>query len=258
FGALDIAARAARRLGRDDTAKRWEERAGELRGAIQENFYDADAGVFFMTESDRLPIQASGLTPTGPTAWLVWPCTLFPFEDARIQRQLQRDYEIIEPVLKLEAKGGLYYMKNTISIAVAGGDAFTDIIASLPETLAHEATQGTDHFGEVMVVVDKDGQRVPEQRVSTPHLWEGTLFYLTALAAENPRALTAYDDELPPSRVLAASSGEPATAGGGCDCATPQRTTERTTERTSGAWLPWGAWALLAAAALARALTSRR
>jgi hypothetical protein len=106
FGALDIAARAARRLGHHTQAKRWEDRALELRRAIEANFYDPVDQVFFMSESGRLPILASGLTPTGPTAWLVWPCTLVPFEDDRIQRQLQRDYGIIEPVLNLNGKGG--------------------------------------------------------------------------------------------------------------------------------------------------------
>ncbi len=245
FGALDIAARAARRLGRDSLARRWENRARELRSAIQDHFYEPDEQVFFMTDSGRLPIQASGLVPTGPTAWLVWPCTLFPFEDDRIQRQLHRDYGIIEPVLKLETKGGLYYMKNTISIAVAGGEDFGSIIASLPETLANEATPGTDHFGEVMVVVDRNGERVPEQRVSTPHLWEGTLFYLTALAAEDPAALIAYDAQLPPSRVLTGADAGEVAAGGGCDCATEDGASE-------ARWLAWAGVVLAVAAAAAR------
>lgn len=248
FGALDIASRAARRLGYDVTAKRWERRAVELRLAIEKHFYDPEEQVFFMSESGRLPIQASGLTPTGPTAWLVWPCTLLPFEDERIQRQLQRDYSVIEPALNLEGKGGLYYMKNTISIAVAGGDAFSEIIAGLPQTLAGQATQGTDHFGEVMVVVEQEGARVAQQRVSTPHLWEGTLFYLTALAAESPEALTAYEAQLPPSRARTGTLGTAAEAGGGCDCSTD--------ERSGGDWLGWGALALLGLAAFAR--TRRR
>lgn len=249
FGALDMAARAARRLGHDDAALRWEDRARELRRAIEVSFYDPDEQVFFMSESARLPIQASGLTPTGPTAWLVWPCTLLPFDDARMQRQIQRDYAIIEPVLKLETKGGLYYMNNTIAIALAGHETMSDVVQSLPNTLAEEATAGTNHFGEVMVVVEENGVRKPQQRVSTPHLWEGTLFYLTALAAEDPSALMAYDRELPPSRVLAADSGELVEAAGGCDCATE--------ERDHGPWLGVLVLGLLSIASAGRRLRRR-
>lgn len=223
FGALDIAARGARLLGRDEAAERWEARALEVRAAIETNFYDAEEGVFFMSESGRLPIMASGLIPVGPTAWLVWPCTLYPFDDPRIQRQLRRDYEVIEPVMNLETNGGLYYMKNTISIALAGDRGLTEVIAGLPELLAGQATTDTDHFGEVMVVVEEEGERRPQQRVSTPHLWEGTLFYLTALAAEQPDALLRYNDVLPVSRVV----GEQRPAAGegdGCSCrSTSQR-----------------------------------
>jgi len=214
FGALDISARAARFLGKDDVAGRWETRAAELRDAIRRHFYDASEQVFFMSESERLPIQASGLVPTGPTAWLVWPFPLFDLGDPQIARQLQRDYEIIEPAVSLESPGGLYFMKNTISLAVAGAEPFAEIVAGLGPTLASQATSDTDQFGEVIVVVEEDGERRADQRVSTPHLWESTLFYLTAIAAEDPSALLAYDKVLPRSRVLypAPASDE------GCDC----------------------------------------
>jgi hypothetical protein len=215
FGALDIGARAARLLGEDAAAERWEHRAAELRDAIETHFYDPSAQTFFMTDSDRLPMMASGLTPTGPTAWMIWPCTMMDFGDPRVDRQLARDYGIIEPVVNLTPPGGLYFMKSTIPLAVAGGDEWRDVIAALPETLAHHATEATDHFGEVMVVLDDEGAPHADQRVATPHLWEGTLFALTAMAAEDPRALRAYDDVLPPSRVI-----DPVAADdSGCDCA---------------------------------------
>ena len=60
--------------------------------------------------------------------------------------------------------------------------------------------------------------------MSTPHLWEGTLFYLTALALEDPDALLRYDDALPESRV--GSSG--GAAGGACGCTAPGRPESRT------------------------------
>jgi MYXO-CTERM domain-containing protein len=140
-------------------------------------------------------------------------------------------------------------MKNTISIALAGGEFFSDIAPSLPETLANEATPDTDHFGEVMVVVEQDGVRVPQQRVSTPHLWEGTLFFLTALAAESPEGVTAYDRELPASRVLRARPRAVTTAGGGCDCAA-----DASAQQTW--WLNlWGLALVMAAAGVRRRLS---
>jgi hypothetical protein len=241
FGALDMAARAARLIGETSAAEAWETRARELKQAMRQSFYDADQGVYVMSESERLPIQASGLVPVGPTAWLVWPFPLYDFDDPQIAAQLERDYGVIEPAIELENKGGLYYMKNTISIALAGRGVLGDVIPSLPAKLAAQATPDTDHFGEVMVVVDEGGSPVPDQRVSTPHLWEGTLYYLTALATERPEALLAYDAVLPPSRVLAAADVPPRDDGCGC--------------RFVGAAAPFGsAWplALLAAGLLWR------
>ncbi len=85
------------------------------------------------------------------------------------------------------------------------------------DAIADMATSGTDHFGEVMLVVGSGATKHAEQRVSTPHLWEGALFYLTSMALEDPAALTKYDEVLPPSRVPA--PGALAAAGsGGCGC----------------------------------------
>jgi len=214
FGALDIAARAARLIGEDEDAAAWEARALELRAAMEMHFIDPDTNTFVMEESGRVPLQASGLTATGPTAWLVWPMTLYPLDDdadtsqSPIGRQLAQDYAAILPALELESVGGLYFMKNTVSLAVAGRPTWGAEIDVLPALLAAQATS-TNHFGEVMVVdTDADGMAVARQRVSTPHLWEGGLYYLTVAAVEDPMSLRRYDDVLPVSRVLPAESPE--------------------------------------------------
>jgi hypothetical protein len=218
FGALDAASRAARLLGEVAQAEAWEERALELSDAMRANFYDEDAQVYFMQESDRLPLQASGLVATGPTAWLVWPMTLYAYSDPQVQRQLERDLGIIEAPLALESAGGLYYMKNTISLAVGGRGIFDETIDALPAVLSDQATAQTGHFGEVMVVDDSGDSKRADQRVSNPHLWEGALYYLTVLAVEEPEALQRYEEVLPPSRLR---QGVTSTAGGGgCQCNT--------------------------------------
>lgn len=213
FAALDVAARAARLLGEDDDAERWEDRATELRDAILDRLVDDEAGVFLRETEPRGPFAASGRTPTGTTAWAIWPMTVTPWDDPLVEAQLQADWDAIAPNLFLEDIGGAYYMKNTATIAAVrrGDPAWDDRIDAAVEALAAQATPDTHHFGEVMVV---DGDGLPEQRVATPHLWEGTLFALTVLAAEDPMAVRAYDLVLPPSRVLPAE---------GCGCATGGR-----------------------------------
>jgi hypothetical protein len=216
FGALDMAARAARAIGRDTEAQAWEERASELADAMQAHFYDEAEQVYFMQESGRLPLQASGLVATGPTAWLVWPMTLYSYADPQVERQLARDLEIIRAPLQLESAGGLYYMKNTVSLAVAGRGRFDQTIDALPDVLSMQATPATGHYGEVMVV-DNDGTEPrADQRVANPHLWEGALYYLTALAVEDPEAIRRYEQVLPQSQVRKGVSTTQ--DGGGCRC----------------------------------------
>ena len=69
------------------------------------------------------------------------------------------------------------------------------------EQLAVQATN-TAHFGETMQVVELNGQKKAHQQVSTPHLWEGTLYYLTAMALEAPERFFAYENLLPPASFL--------------------------------------------------------
>ncbi|HJL02957.1 MAG TPA: hypothetical protein RMH85_34540 [Polyangiaceae bacterium LLY-WYZ-15_(1-7)] len=242
FGALEIASRAARLLGEVEDAERWEERAGELRDAMLASFYDFEEERF-ISEAPTGPQRATaaqnpGSTPTGPTAWLVWPMTLLPLDDARIERQLELDRETIRPTVELENEGGSYFMKNTVSLGVARGmdPAWRDDLLELTRRTAAQAT-ATDHYGEVMVVVEEaDGTRRPSQRVSTPHLWEGALFYLTAMALEEPEALMAYEDVLPPSEVRSAGG----VSGGSCDCRIERAPSEG----------PSAAWALLVVPAI--------
>jgi hypothetical protein len=219
FGALELVSRAARLIGAESDAERWENRAAELRGAIVTHLYDRDGQRFVMGETQRGPFAASGLTPTGPSAWVVWPMTVLPLSDLRVQRQVDHDLAIVRPMIDLQEVGGLYFMKNTNAASVAllglsGGarDAREDEMNDILRKLASHATKGTDQFGEVMVAVDGPNGKQPEQRTANPHLWEATLFYLSAIAAEDPRALLRYDAVLPASRVDAA----PTVEQGGC------------------------------------------
>jgi len=208
FGALDIAARAARLLARDDKAEAWETRATELRDAILEHLYDPDAGRFVSKPVSEINL---GSGPKGPTAWLIWPTHTMPWEDPRVQRQIELDVESIQPVLDLKAEGGSYYTKTTVSAALAWKDQpdRRPTLIQIVDKVAGHATPDTQQYGEVMLVVDDGGAPRADQRTSTPHLWEGTLFYLTAMAVADPASLLRYDEVLPASRVPPPSEAPP-------------------------------------------------
>ncbi len=210
FGALDLAARAARFVGEEADAERWEARALELQEAILSGLYDEAAGRFV-----SLPSSTSnpGSKATGPTAWAIWPMTLLPLDDERLAAQVAADLEEITPDVELSTEGGAYFLKNTVSAAFLHPMGEThDQVQALLEAIAAQSTEGTDHFGEVMI--NSDGG--PDQRVATPHLWEGALFALTALALEDPAVLVPWNEALPPSPLTGPFPLPEESSGCGC------------------------------------------
>jgi len=64
--------------------------------------------------------------------------------------------------------------------------------------LAEIATRGTDHFGEVWLrYPDGDGGYRIENVISMPHVWEGALFYLAAMALTDPSGFNRDAEEFP-------------------------------------------------------------
>ncbi len=188
-GALEQAARAAELVGKQADAKRWRDRATEVQKAILANLFDAKTGLFKQADNATANPGNAG---SGPTAWLVWPMRLLPWTDSRVKAQLAADFDAIAPVLALQGDdGGAYYLKNLVSTALALGQdkAWRPRIQAALVKSAGQATKGTHHFGEVTLPVGVGADRKADQRVATPHLWEGGLFYLTALALEDPQAL---------------------------------------------------------------------
>ncbi|MAD61332.1 MAG: hypothetical protein CMH49_07465 [Myxococcales bacterium] len=200
FGSLHLAARAAELLGKTEALNRWGQRAHELREAILDELWSEEEQRF---ETDALASWNPGSAASGPTAWLVWPHTLLPLDDPKVQQQLNHDMAAIIPALTLEARGGAYFMKNTVSLALAWGrdPEQRTRLDNMLEQLAIQASN-TAHFGETMQVVELNGQKRARQQVSTPHLWEGTLYYLTAMALESPERFFAYESILPPASFL--------------------------------------------------------
>jgi hypothetical protein len=201
YGALDAGARAARLLGRDAEAQRWEARGCELRHATEALLYDGEAMRFVSRPGEAFdPSHA----PTGETAWMVWPMRVFPWDDPRVVAQLRSDLQIITPTIELQTEGGSYSMKSTVPLAlVFGSDGdLGPHIAALRDLLAEKhATPQTRHFGESMLVVQGPDGPQASQRVATPHLWEGILFYLSAMALDDPSAFERFEQAVPASHI---------------------------------------------------------
>jgi hypothetical protein len=200
YGALDVAARAARLLGHGTEARGWERRACELREAIGTYLYDAEAMRFVgSVGASFTPASA----PTGETAWMVWPSHVLSWDDVTIDTQLAADADIIAPTIRLETQGGSYFMKSTVSLGLARGRdvRLGPTIAMFRDLLAERHATTTGHFGEAMIVVPGTNGPIASQRVATPHLWEGILFYLTAMALDAPQRFDQQEVVLPPSQV---------------------------------------------------------
>lgn len=240
YAGLEAAARMARLVGRDDDGDRWARRAGELRDATLRAFYDTRNQRFISTAEGAASTNP-GSSPLGATAWLVWPARMLPVTDARFAAQMRRDLEQTLKILRGDdgIEGGAYLTKTTLSAAAflaEGGDPtlaplLDEIMVRLSRDVMDPATFA---MGEVFVHIrDSNGRSTRlENRVSQPHLWEATLFYLTAMAMSDPMRFDPAQRALPDARIPAPGSSmdagvradgsttPPPTTGGGCGCRT--------------------------------------
>ena len=205
FAALEAASRVARLQGDTATATRWERRASELRDALVLRFYDPVAQRF-VNDVSGAATSNPGSAGLGPTAWMVWPASMLPVTDARVARQVRSDMQQVLATLRGDPgiEGGAYLTKTTLAAAVflaRGGDP--SVRPMVEEALARIArdvmSADTQVMGEVFVTLrDADGGVVGrENRVSIPHLWEATLFYLSAMALSDPARFDADRHNLP-------------------------------------------------------------
>lgn len=260
YAGLEASARMARLLGRDTDADRWARRASELRDATLTAFYDR-ARERFVSEATGAASTNPGSSPLGATAWLVWPAQMLPMSDRRVSSQMRRDLEHTLRVLRGDdgIEGGAYLTKTTLSAAAflaGGGDpSVAPLLDEIMVRLSRDVMdQDTFAMGEVFVHIrDAQGRSTRlENRVSTPHLWEATLFYLSAMAMSDPARFDVSLRALPDARIPASASamdaGLPRDAsyapsapmGDGCGCRT------RASSRRGGLWLALAALALRA------------
>lgn len=260
FVALEAAARLARYLGHAGDAVRWERRAAELRDAMVRAFYDPAQGVFVNRVTGAAKTNP-GSASLGATAWMVWPARMLPVDDPRLARQVRGDMERVLATLRGTdgSDGGAYLTKTTLSAAVyvaQGGDpTVRPLIYEAVTRIANDIlTRDTQVMGEVFITLrNPDGSvRGYENRVSIPHLWEATLYYLTAMALSAPERfeldrMVLPANETPAPGVVPLPGGDagvdagadggtaPTTDGSGCGCRAAGAT-----DHGGAAWLALG------------------
>lgn len=233
FLALREAARAARALDHEEEAERWLARAGELETAILTYLHDDEDG--FVTSA---VVENPGSAYGGPAAWIAWPVQLLPGDDPRIVSQLRRDLAVMLAHARGETGGSAYITKTALAAALTQVGADRDAALEIATRLARDiAEPDTRQLGEVFLSFDDDGDGHADRfssRVATPHLWEGALVYLTAMAFYEPERFDRQDEVLPEVTVpdvplpggdagpgdagTDAGPGSGGPAGGGCGC----------------------------------------
>jgi glucoamylase len=206
YSALVAGARLAHFVGDEDAAQEALGRSLELHDAMVAAFLDPATGLFHDTTSGA-PGGNAGSTDLGSTAWLAWPARLLAPDDPRLEAQLTNDMGLVLQDLRGETAGAAYDAKTVVAAALLGRDGGSrDMAREAVSRLAAMATPDTMQFGEVFVTTQPaqpDGGSAPafSQRVATPHVWEGTLFYLAAMALSSaPFDAEIGEMPLPPPR----------------------------------------------------------
>jgi hypothetical protein len=205
--ALVAGARLARYMDDDQSMERYLLRAEELNQAIRTHYLDPSAGLFKIAREDS-PAPIPDKIGYQVTGWLVWPGRVLSTDEALLQAQLEADMDEVLSILKGEREWGIYLAKPIIAAALYGKkDGARAQAREALLLLADVATEGTDHFGEVF-------ENTPtglQNRVSMPHVWEGALFYLAAMALTDPDAFDRDKKQFP---LPGESTGESCSCGG--------------------------------------------
>ena len=208
YTAMVSGSRLAMVIGETTDAERYLRTANELKAATLEHYY---------LESEGLLIPDTGRDPSpgsGPSAWTVWPARMFARDDPRLEKQLASDMASVMPKLRGELEGGVYTAKPILSAALYGlDDGAKQQAREALRLLADASTPDTLHYGEVYVTTSKIGPAW-SNRVAPPHIWEGILFYMAAMALTDATPFDADARELP----LPMLPDEPASSESGCGC----------------------------------------
>jgi hypothetical protein len=128
-------------------------------------------------------------------AWSLWPAPAFDDYDEPGARAIkERLAASIRRKSSKEAPGFAYLGEEMVALAMADRERgeYRDLLESALHLLTHEvAFPGSDCYGEITVWGDfaGTGELVAQQRTAIPHIWNGAVAYLAAVAMYEPDLL---------------------------------------------------------------------
>ncbi len=172
YAGLKAAARAARKLGHEDSAKRYEKRAEEVRGAIMEHFYHPECNCF-----------VPEVNSNWDEAWAIYPGKLFPYSHEVMQGCAESAWRKLEASINLSRdKRSLYEPKAMLALAHIwkNDPEKMDKVRKAIKWQSRVPITDTGIFGEVWVK-RRDGSVLTGQDM--PHVWHHALYYAAAVKA---------------------------------------------------------------------------
>lgn len=243
YSAMAAGSRLAKLEGDDADFKRYQKHTAALGDAIMKTYYLPAQQRFRDLKADKNPGAGKGTV-----AWTIWPGRLLAPDDPRLEVQLDADMDAI--IAKLSGKdgeGASYTAKNIVSAALYGQDGGArDKAKQALDLLANVATSDTLQFGEAQVITSTQPLRW-SNRVAPPHVWQGILFYLSAMALSQPELFNKDEQTWPLPTDGKAGEAAKVESTGGCACHTAHD------DAPGGS----AAWALVGLAVLRRRRKSR-
>ncbi len=189
---LKSASEVAYYLGDEESARRWSERADELREAIYRNFYDIKLGRF-----------NGNFDYYGNSGWAIWPVKLWDKNDPRWRGIVDFLFETLRNnILFPSPEGSAYDAKVSLGLdfILPAYDKRRTVLGTIIENLSTKLSTETLHVGEAYMPVYNDHTFKWQNVTSIPHVWEASLISLSVIAYYHPEilnlpALSKYKEE---------------------------------------------------------------
>ena len=170
--AVDAGVEAGETVARLDE---WRGRRAELAAAVEHLFWDSSVSAF----------RDSNTTSNSGIPWILWPSTLLVPGDPRAAQQADYLQGLLDSVFVAHSQTiSGYDAKLTLAIATRFAQDPTRRAAverTFKTMLAELPTPDTGHMGEFYRLVPGPAGPQWEPANDTPHVWEHSLIYLTAM-----------------------------------------------------------------------------